>query len=75
MKQVWWSKDDWKQFTQVLTAKNIATRGKVNLKGKSPEGIIVLGEIAKRVLAPAASNEARKAAEQLRQEQLKRKDM
>ena len=75
MKQVWWSKDDWKQFTQALAAKKIATAGKVNLKVASPEGAAVVGEIEKRVLGPAATKAAREAAERERQELLKRQDL
>jgi len=72
--QVWWSRDDWNSFSKSLSSKKIATRGKVTLKASSPEGTLVVGEIEKRVLGPAAAKTAREAAERFLQDQLRRKD-
>lgn len=72
--QIWWSRDDWKNFTTFLAKNKLPTQGNLAVKISTPEGALVNRYIQDHVVTVAANRANPKAAEQFRIEQLKKKD-
>ncbi len=74
MVQIWWSKAEWKQFTDFLAKNKLANKGKVVVASASPEGAQLEAYIQANVVVPAAAKANRILAEQLKLQKLKEKD-